>query len=147
MPTSSYDPPSPPALSLRIAALGAVCGLRSMLGPALVAEHASGPAKYLFRLAAPGEFIVDKLPRTPSRLAPGPLVGRALSGAGVAFVLCRRAGQSPWLGMMLGAGAALAGAWGGYHARKALGQALHIPDAVVAMGEDALAVAVGRRFA
>jgi len=131
----------------RIFALGAVCGLRTMLGPALLAGQSSRTAQAVFGLLAVGEFVGDKMPGTPSRLQPLGLAGRTLSGAGVGYVLCRRAGQLPWLGTALGAGAALAGAFGGYHARKALGETLHIPDAVVAVGEDALAVGVGRRFA
>lgn len=139
---------TPLPLYARIAALGAVCGMRSMLGPALAAQHgASRPARLFFGLLATGELVGDKLPRTPSRLAPGPLVGRIVSGAGVGFVLSRRAGRAPWPGIALGAGAAVAGAWGGSQARKALGPALHVPDAVVAVAEDALAYALGRRVA
>lgn len=134
-------------LYTRVFALGAISGLRTMLGPALVAEGASGYAKLLFRLLLAGELVGDQLPKTPSRLDPGPLFGRAVAGGAVGYVLCRRAGQSPWLGVALGAGAALAGAYGGYHGRKLLGERLHIPDAVVALGEDALAVGIGRRFA
>lgn len=130
----------------RIFALGAITGMRTMLGPAFVAEEASDNARRLFRVLAAGELVGDKLPRTPSRLEPLGLTGRMLSGAGVGYVLCRRAGRSPWLGMALGAGAALAGAYGGYHARKALGEVLHVPDAAIAVGEDALAYSVGRRF-
>jgi len=131
----------------RIFALGAVCGMRTLLGPALVAREASKNAQAVFGLLAVGEFVGDKMPRTPSRFQPLGLAGRTLSGAGVGYVLCRRAGRSPWLGLALGACAALLGAYGGYHARKALGEALHIPDALVAVGEDALAVSIGRRFA
>ncbi len=134
-------------LYARIFALGAVTGLRCMLGPALVAEGAPGKSKLVFRVLAAGELAGDKLPRTISRLAPGPLLGRILAGGGVGWVLCRRAGQSPWLGMALGAGAAVAGAYSGYHARKTLGEKLHIPDAAVAVAEDAVAVAVGGHFA
>ncbi len=134
-------------LYTRIFALGAVSGMRTLLGPALAAEGASENVKLLFRLLSAGELVGDKLPKTPSRLAPGPLLGRAVSGGAVGYVLCRRAGQSPWLGTALGAGAAVLGAYGGYHARKALGETLHLPDAVVAVGEDALAIAVGRHFA
>ncbi len=134
-------------LYLRIFALGAISGMRTMLGPALVAEQAPGNVNLLFRVLSAGELLGDKLPKTSSRLAPGPLIGRTISGAGVGYALCRRAGQSPWLGVALGAGAAVLGAYGGYHARKVLGERLHLPDPVVAVGEDALAIGIGRRFA
>lgn len=133
-------------LYTRIFALGMVSGMRTMLGPALVAKGASDNVKLVFRVLSAGELVGDKLPKTPSRLAPGPLLGRAVSGGAVGYVLCRRAGQSPWLGVALGAGAAVLGAYGGCHARKALGESLHLPDAIVAVGEDALAIGIGRRF-
>lgn len=133
-------------LYLRILALGAITGMRTMLGPALVAQEASRTVKLLLRALSAGELVGDKLPRMQSRLAPGQLFGRMVAGGAVGYVLCRRAQQSPWLGTALGAGAAFAGAQGGYHARKALGERLHIPDAAVAVAEDAFAVAVGGHF-
>ena len=129
----------------RVAALGFVCGLRTMMGPALIAADASPGVKILLRLMAAGELIVDKLPGTPNRIAPGPLVGRALSGTIVGAVVCRGAQKSPWLGGLLGGVAAVAGSYGGYYARRALTR--RRPDPVVAVAEDALAVAVGGHFA
>jgi len=130
----------------RVMALGAVCGLRSMLGPALVAQKASPKIRGLFRVLLVGELVADKLPTTPSRLLPGPLIGRMVSGGAVGYVLCRRSHGSPWAGVLLGAVAAVAGAYGGGYARRALGARLRVPDPAVALLEDALAFGVGRRF-
>ncbi len=131
----------------RALALGAICGLRSMMGPALVAGKAPPVVKIAFRLLAVGEVIADKLPQIPSRLDPGPLTGRIVSGAAVGYVVCRESETPGWLGALLGGAAAVAGSYGGYYGRKALGERLHLPDPVIAVAEDALALAVGRRFA
>lgn len=138
-------PDNPPAYA-RSLALGFVCGLRSMLGPALVADLAPPPVRLLFRLLSAGEVIADKLPGIPSRIAPGPLAGRLVSGMAVGGVVCHAAGKSPLVGGLLGGAAALAGSYGGYYGRKALGTRLHLPDPVVALAEDALAAGLGRRF-
>lgn len=128
----------------RVAALGFVCGLRSMLGPALIAADASPGVKILLRVMSAGEMIADKLPKTPNRISPGPLAGRILSGTIVGAVVCRTADKSPWLGGLLGGAAAVVGSYGGYYARKALTRRL--PDPVVAVAEDALALVLGRHF-
>ena len=143
--TNSNDSPATPA-SVQALVLGFVSGLRSMLGPALVAEIAPPNVRLVFRLLTVGELIADKLPRTPNRIAPGPLAGRFLSGAAVGYVVFRHARQSVWVGALLGAGASMAGAYGGYHGRKALGETLRVPDPVIAVVEDALALGLGRRF-
>lgn len=87
--------------------LGVVSGMRAALGPALVSHHLSrnrsndlGRLNFmcspttaaLLKVAAAGELVGDKLPMTPARLEPGPLVGRALSGA-------RRIGGATWRGL------------------------------------------------
>jgi uncharacterized membrane protein len=136
----------PPAYAQALV-LGFVSGLRSMLGPALVAEIAPPKVKIAFRLLSAGELIADKLPKTPNRIAPGPLVGRAIAGAAVGYVVCKEARQPVWIGALLGSAAAVAGSFGGYYGRKALGERLHLPDPIVAVVEDALAVGLGRRFA
>lgn len=128
-------------------ALGAVCGLRAMMGPALLGPLLPPPARLALRLLSAGELIGDKLPKTPSRLLPGPLGARAVSGAIVGAVMCRRAGRLWLTGAVLGAGAALLSAKLGHDARAALDRKLGLPDPVIAAGEDALAVLVGRHFA
>lgn len=130
----------------RALVLGGVCGMRTMMGPALIADLAPPGIKLALRLMAVGELIVDKLPQTPNRTAPGPLLGRVVSGAVVGSVVCRAAKTSPWLGALLGGLGAVAGAYGCYFGRKALVERLPLPDPVVAVAEDALAAAVGRRF-
>jgi uncharacterized membrane protein len=135
-----------PPVYARVLVLGGICGLRTMMGPALLGGLAPPGVKLALRLMAAGELIVDKLPTTPNRIAPGPLVGRAVSGAAVGYVVCRQAKITPWLGALLGGMAAVAGAYGGYYGRKALVERLHLPDPLVAVLEDSFAAGLGQRF-
>lgn len=144
------------------AMLGAVAGLRSMLPWALLAtaanrsgtsflQHSSSPARFLrspvaligFSLAAVGEFVADQLPGTPSRLEPGALAGRLVSGALSAAVVCVNARRSPFAGMAVGAASAGAGAVAGYSIRMTLGRVTGVPDHVWGAVEDIIALGLG----
>lgn len=149
----------------RAAALGAVAGLRSMMPLALLAATANRPgdtpsgsrapglppllrsrgALIGFGLAAGGELVGDKLPQTPSRLAAGPLGARLFLGATAGALVCRAGGQSPLPGAVLGAVAAGAFAFAGYHLRAAAGRATPIPDPAWGAVEDAIALGLGAR--
>jgi len=146
------------------ARIGAVAGLRSMLAPALVsralanagaAGHglagralASPAAGAILPVLAALELLADKLPITSPRIAPASLVARALSGAcAAAAVAAERGGRrrgriAPAL---VGAAAAVAAAFAGYQLRRWVGRRARLPDAIVAVVEDAVAVALGSR--
>ena len=145
---------------IRALALGGVAGLRSMLAPALLSsklahKHADSAAgKLAAALAEPkvaltlkalsaGELVGDKLPKTPSRIAPLPLAARAVSGAIVGGVVFGSARRPLWLGALLGGAAAVGAAYGGYHLRKLADEKFNLPDPVIALVEDAIAVSVG----
>src|SRR5262245_65272261 len=111
---------------------GFCAGLRSMTPPAIISWAAqSWPAvrsssvrcmaapstAYIFTTLAVLELISDKLPFVPSRLKPGPLGGRILSGALSGAVVCAAAQQSLLAGTFVGGLAGLAGAFAGYRAR------------------------------
>jgi len=137
-------------------AIGVVAGLRSMTAPAAVAWAArlghlhlegtplsflaSPVAAYLLSALALGELVADKLPKTPSRTRPGPFVGRIITGGLAAAALTAGAGGSLALGAVLGAIGAVAGTLGGYQARTRLVRALNVPDYVVALAEDVVAI-------
>lgn len=139
-------------------ALGVVAGMRSMTAPALVTHQLSrdrrpklGRLNFMrskaaataFKVAAAGELIGDKLPSAPPRTQPGPLVGRALSGALCGAALARSRRESAVAGAVLGAVGGLVGTYAFYGLRGTLTKA-GLPDLVVALGEDALAVGGGR---
>jgi uncharacterized membrane protein len=139
--------------------IGVVTGLRSMTAPAVVAWAAhrswlnlhgtsltfmgSTAAVVIFSLMAAAELVADKLPSTPSRLKPTGLVARiilgGLSGAGLAVA----GAQSIVIGIVLGAVGGVVGAFAGYQIRTRLVQALKVPDLVVALLEDVVAIGGG----
>ena len=95
-----------------------------------VARHAM-VGTIVFGLAALVELALDKLPATPSRLRPLPLIVRCLAGAACAYLLV----GGP-LAAILGVAGALAGSYAGALYRRLL------PGLVAALGEDAAALAL-----
>ncbi|HTK41315.1 MAG TPA: DUF4126 family protein [Gemmatimonadales bacterium] len=139
--------------------IGVVCGLRSMTAPAVVSWAARlgwldvshtwlaflGYAwtPYILSVLAVGELVADKLPMTPSRKAPGPFGTRIVLGALSGAALTAGHGQSWALGAMAGAVGGIIGTVGGYAARTGLVRALKVPDFVIALLEDVVAVGGG----
>jgi uncharacterized membrane protein len=140
-------------LLLRASILGVMSGMRSAAGLATLSRHAvahpHGFANTLFkRLASPGvsklitlgqigEIVVDKLPLLPSRTAPLPLMGRMFAGGVVGAAALQEAGEPAVLGIIIGASSALVSSYAFYLLRRQTGKALHLPDPVVALAEDA----------
>jgi uncharacterized membrane protein len=151
-----------PGLIMRAALLGFDAGLRSLTPLALLALRQPNapriagwkrwyPLRHRWSRAAlvaagAGELVADKLPQTPSRIEPPQLAGRALMGgiAGLAIASTRHGFPAYLVGAILGAAGAIAGSYAGYHARKAIGDATSLPDPAVALGEDAIAIGLGR---
>lgn len=136
--------------------LGVFAGLRSLTPPAAVAWAAhmnwidlqrsalrfmgSPITVIILALLAIGELVIDKLPTTPSRKALFPFLGRILTGGFSGGVMCAGADRSPVLGAMLGAVGGLIGTLVGYEVRTRSVKALKVPDFVVALAEDVVAV-------
>ncbi len=157
--TNRDEDTDPAATYVRSAALGFVSGLRSMTPLALLSllrtssedaspsnliRYLNSPvARVITGLLAAGELVGDKLPATPSRLAPGPLAGRVVIGAFVGWILCRQAEQSPVLGALLGAVGAASGSAAGYYARSWLHKVTKWPDPIFGGVEDLIALGLG----
>jgi uncharacterized membrane protein len=140
-------------------AIGVIAGLRAITAPAVVAWAAhlswinlhgtplsfmgSIIAVAIFTLAAIGEIVNDKLPKTPSRLSPGGLAPRILFGGLSGAAMAVGGGQALWLGIVLGIVGSLAGAFAGYHIRKSIVQALGTKDLYIALVEDLVAIGCG----
>jgi uncharacterized membrane protein len=140
-------------------AIGIVSGMRSLTAPAVTAWAAhrnwlnlagtrlafmgSTAAVAIFTVLAIVELIADKLPSTPSRTAPVGLIARFVSGALSGACVGVSAGQSFAPGALLGAAGGLAGAFAGYQWRTHLVEALKVPDFVIALVEDAIAIGGG----
>jgi uncharacterized membrane protein len=137
-------------------AIGFVAGLRSMTAPALVCWaahlqwiHLTGTplsfmgstiAVAIFTVAAIGELVADKLPKTPARTAPGPLIGRIVMGALCGACLYAAAAATPIIGAVVGAIGAVIGTFAGYHIRHALVTRLGVKDIFIAVTEDVIAI-------
>jgi uncharacterized membrane protein len=143
---------------VHVAALGTVAGMRSQLPLALLclAAHQRGSDEQnvpeiltspkttaLLLASATGEIVVDKLPFTPSRLMPGSLVVRAGIGCIAGALLSRRTTLNPVRGAVIGAVGALVGSYAGYEVRAGLVARTGLPDPLVAVMEDVVALAIG----
>jgi uncharacterized membrane protein len=140
-------------------AIGMVSGMRSLTAPAIAAWAAhrnwlnlagtrlafmgSTAAVAIFTVLAILELIADKLPATPSRTKPVGLIARFLCGALSGACVGVSAGQTPTFGAVLGAAGGIAGAFAGYQWRTGLVRALKVPDFVIALVEDAIAIVAG----
>src|SRR5882757_4556406 len=130
--------------------IGVIAGLRSLTAPAVVAWAAqrgwlnlhgtslsfmgSTAAVAIFTVLAVVELVADQLPSTPARTKPPGLIARILLGGFAG-------GQSAAVRAYLGAAGGIVGALVGYQVRTRLVQALKVPDIVIAVLEDLVAVA------
>ncbi len=149
-----------PDTPTRVLGMGAITGLRAMAAPAALSRAvtdgriegleetpfsilgAPGVSRVL-RTFEIGELIVDKLPMTPSRTSPPPLLGRIASGALVGAALFASEDRGQAVGGILGAAAALASAYAGESLRVQAAQRLGVPDPLVALLEDGLVLLGG----
>jgi uncharacterized membrane protein len=135
--------------------LGVLSGLRALTPVAAAAWGAhlgwialrspftwlgSLPAAVIFAVLALAELVNDKLAKTPPRTAPPSLVIRMVMGAFVGACVSTAGGETLTLGAICGVLGALAGTFGGYQIRARLVKALHSPDLVIALLEDAIAI-------
>ena len=139
-----------------IPVLGAMTGFRAMTPMAVLCFFAyrgnldvSGTWAFwtakpvtviVFVLLALGEYIGDKLPRTPNRTTPFPLISRIAFGALVGALAATGLHGSAIEGGFLGAVSALAGTFVGFHLRQRLVRESGLSDLPVALGEDVLAL-------
>lgn len=94
----------------------------------------------VFTVLAIGELIGDKLPKTPNRIAPMPLLARLIFG-GLCGSIAATAISGPGVeGVLLGVLGALLGAFGGFMVRRHLRERLGCPDYMLAVCEDAIAI-------
>ena len=136
--------------------IGFVAGLRSSTAPAAVswAAHVgwldlqgspvsfmgSTAAVAIFSIFALAEYVADKLPRTPSRTKPGPLMGRIVLGGLSGACVSVSAGGLLLAGLVLGGIGGIIGAFVGYQARRRLVSGLKVKDIVIAVLEDLFAI-------
>jgi uncharacterized membrane protein len=103
----------------------------------------STAAVAIFTVMALGELVIDKLPSTPNRTALPGLIGRSVLGGLSGACVAASGARSIAPGAVLGVAGAIVGAFAGYEARTRLVRALKVPDFVIALLEDAVAIAGG----
>ena len=145
--------------------IGVIAGMRSLTAPALVSyklahtnpNRSVGPAipdsklhfltssttANVLAVLAGGELIGDKVPGVPNRIDPMPLTMRVGSGALSAAALTEADGNSAPIGAVVGALGAVAGAYAFFYLRRWLTHEKGLPDPLVALAEDALAIGLG----
>jgi uncharacterized membrane protein len=137
-------------------ALGMCTGLRSLVVPTVLAWAAqfalpdlrqtsfaflAAPVTaYVLTALACAELVGDKLPFTPSRLMLAPFATRVVMGSVCASALFAATHQSILIGGLAGGIGAGIGAYVGYHVRRMLVTKGKIPDFLVALAEDAVAI-------
>jgi uncharacterized membrane protein len=141
-------------LILSFVLLGMTVGLRSMTAMAvlcwfawlqLLPQHGwafwvgSLISVIVFSVAAVGEYVVDTLPKTPSRTSVGPLVVRILFGALVGALAAHAVIEPVAGGVIFGVGGALIGAFGGVRVRRFWAKSVG-KDLPVALTESAITV-------
>jgi len=95
----------------------------------------------VFSLAALGEYVGDKLPTTPNRIAPGPLAARVVFGGLVGAIAATALKGAGLEGALLGIVGALLGSFGGFTVRRDLVEHFGWRDWPVALAEDLITLA------
>jgi uncharacterized membrane protein len=142
--------------------IGVVAGLRTLTAPAAVSWAAhlgwlnlrgsilafmgSAAAVAIFSLSAIAEYVMDLLPKTPARTAPGPLIARIVMGGLSGACLCASVRQPLMVGAALGGIGGVIGAFAGYQARTRLVSGLKVKDAWIAIPEDLVAFGLAYFF-
>jgi uncharacterized membrane protein len=136
--------------------IGFFAGLRSLTPPAATAWAAylgwlklerplsiigSLPAAVILTVLALAELIADKLPKTPNRTSPPGLIARIVTGGLTGMCITASGAQGIVLGAVLGSLGGVVGCFAGYQARTRIVKSLGIPDFIIALLEDSLAIA------
>jgi len=141
---------------LAIPLLGVATGLRSMTPMAVLCWFsylgllpvdgtwaqwtASRTTAIVFTVLAVGELVADKLPKTPDRTSPIPLLARLILG-GLAGAIAATAMDGPGVeGVLLAVVGALLASFAGFMIRRDLVEKIGCPDWPVAVAEDLFAI-------
>jgi len=137
--------------------LGAIAGSRAMSAPALtshiLSQHQSknlgdsalgfmqsNKTATAFKLLAVAEFVGDKLPTAPNRIALPGLTGRLLTGALAGASIYKAGGGKAYLGAILGGSAAILSTFGCFYLRRVTVKGTKILDPFIGGLEDALVI-------
>ncbi|MFD2571950.1 DUF4126 family protein [Spirosoma soli] len=145
---------------LKAFGIGVVAGMRSLIAPALLShklvrtfptKQPSKPIHYLaqpttslaLKVLAGGEIAGDKIPNVPDRTIPIEFATRVASGATCGGFLTQAEGGEIPVGAVVGGLGTVVGTLVFFHLRQWLSKGVGVPDPVVALAEDALAIGLG----
>jgi uncharacterized membrane protein len=111
-----------------------------MTGPAVARWRLRDPARLALAGLAAGELIADKLPATPDRTIPPALAFRAFSGGFAGRSVAALFDADRIAGTVAGVAGAISAAYLGKALRAAIVRSSGLPDPLVALAEDALAI-------
>jgi uncharacterized membrane protein len=94
----------------------------------------------VFTVLALGEYVGDKLPKTPNRTSPGPLIARLTFGALIGAIVAAGLNGAGIEGVILGVLGALVGTFAGFLIRREIVIWLGCKDWPVALVEDVSAI-------
>ncbi len=129
----------------RALTLAAICGLKIALGPAFLSSSRRWPSSGNWVTAALGEMALDKIGVFPPRWRPSLLIPHTLAGAWTAQESLKADGVDDPSTVAVGAGVAAGVAIVAPLIRIAANRGLGIPDMVLGLAEDALAVYLGSK--
>ena len=96
----------------------------------------------IFTLLALGELVGDKLPKTPNRTSPGPLIARLLFGGLVGAIVAAALNGSGVEAVILAVGGALVGTFASFFLRRDIVARSGFKDWSVALLEDVSAISL-----
>ena len=106
----------------------------------------SPPASAVLSALAAGEIVADKVPGIPARTELPALGGRAFAGAISGAVIAGERGGSQIGAACVGASAAVCATYLAHAVRSKTGEALGVPDTILALVEDSLVWSAGSRI-
>lgn len=144
----------------QVICLGILAGMRSMSAPAISSrmlskhhsdslEHTplnfmqSGTTANVLTAMSIGEFVGDKMPSAPNRIAPPALIGRCISGALAGAGIYKAGGKNLLAGALLGSAIAAASTFGSFYLRKSMVKHAHLIDPIIGSIEDAIVLGSG----
>jgi uncharacterized membrane protein len=144
----------------QVVTLGILAGMRSMSAPAITSKmlsqrHSkrleksplnfmqSGKTANILSVMALGEFVGDKMPSAPNRVALPAIISRSISGAVAGASIYKASGGNVYAGAILGSVTAIAATFGSFYLRKAMVKQAHLIDPIVGSIEDAIVLGAG----
>lgn len=140
---------------LQVISLGILAGMRSMAAPAVTSRilrrhrtqalrHSSlsfmqsATTANVLSVLALGEFIGDKLPLAPNRIALPALICRCLSGAVVGAGIYKSSRDNLYAGALLGGITAFAATFASFYIRKEIAGHARLIDPIIGSIEDVI---------